>query len=137
MLVAPTLGDPSAHVIGPALALYPTGNALEHAKLTAFLAFVDAHKLPLHALSIHAYGAPNWRAHLATARQALKLGPASLRGTQIHLNEINTVDTSSPHSEQRAALNNYSIAASVLAMVAELNHAEDVAQVGKNGNTKK
>ena len=118
-------------MIGPALALYPTGNAAEHAKLTTFLTFVDGHKLPLDALSIHAYGASNWRAHLATTRRALKLGPASLRHTKIYLTEINTVDTSSSHSVQRASLDNYTIAASVLAMIAELNSAEDVAQVNR------
>jgi hypothetical protein len=121
--------DPAAQVIGPAMALYPTEDKDEHAKLNSFLTFVDAHKLPLDALSIHAYGAANWSSHLDTARTALKRGPPSLAGTKIHLNEINSVDTTAPHAEQYASLNNYTIAASVLGMVAELIAAVDVEQV--------
>jgi hypothetical protein len=119
-------GDPAARIIGPAMALYPTNSTPEHKKLATFLAFVGQNKLPMDALSIHAYGAANWRTHLRVARQALKSGPPSLAKTPIQLTEINVVDTTSPHAVQRAELNNYTIAAAMLSMIAELNRAVDV-----------
>jgi hypothetical protein len=109
------------------MALYPTGDAAEHKKLTSFLAFVKSNDLELDALSIHAYGAANWRTHLQVARDAL--AAANLTAIPIQFTEINAVDTSSSHAQQKLELANYTVAAGAFGMIAELIQARDVEQV--------
>jgi|EP01043_Picozoa_sp_COSAG02_P031263 hypothetical protein len=120
-------GDPEARIVGPAIALYPTGSVAEHEKLKHFLDFVKSNQLPLDALSIHAYGAANWRAHLQIARKALAV--ANMTNLPIQFTEINVVNTAASHALQKLHLDNYTIAAATFGMIAELIQASDVEQV--------
>eukprot|EP01047_Picozoa_sp_COSAG01_P020942 COSAG01_NODE_1199_length_11292_cov_69.798267_6_plen_513_part_00 len=120
-------GDTNATVVGPAMALYPTGSGKEREKLAQFLGFVRDENLPLDALSIHAYGAANWRHHLEVARQALVR--ANMSHIPIRLTEINTVDTSSSHAQQKRELNNFTIASEIMSMIEELLGYPELEQV--------
>ena len=111
-------------IIGPAAAV-PTVE-----KLGQFLSFVDAHNLPLCAISVHAYGSSGqWQANLAVTKQALREGPARFASTPIHINELNTVSALLPAEQQRALLDNFTMASSILGTISALIADAAVEQV--------
>ena len=115
-------GDPDACIIGPAVAI-PSAQKLE-----SFLTLVSNGTIPLHALSVHAYGQPiigPWQKNLALAQQALD--EAGLPSLPIYINELNPLGPSDP--DRKTKLRSYAFAATAMATMSELLEHTNVKMV--------
>lgn len=115
-------GDPDARIIGPAMAI-PSAD-----KLDAFLSLVSNGTIPLHALSIHAYGQPiigPWQTNLVLAQKALD--KAKLSSLPIYINELNPLGPSDPN--RKSKLSSYTFAAVAMDTMSALLEHDDLKMV--------